>query len=112
MEYLIGLLLAIAVVVFAVLIGLDRERSFYVTTLIVVASYYSLFAIMGGSRHALIVEVLVASVFCVLAAVGFKKSLWLLAVGLVGHGVFDFVRQGFIDNPGVPRWRPGFCAAF
>jgi hypothetical protein len=49
LEYLIGLLLAIAVVVFSALIGLDRERSFYVTTLIVVASYYVLFAALGGA---------------------------------------------------------------
>jgi hypothetical protein len=52
MEYLIGLLLAIGVVVFSALIGLDRERSFYATVLMVIASYYALFAVMGGSRHA------------------------------------------------------------
>src|SRR6478736_3781978 len=107
MEYLIGLLLAIAVVAFSALIGLDRERSFYVTTLIVVASYYALFAVMGGSSHTLIVEILAASVFCVLAAFGFKGNFWLVAVGLVGHGIFDFVRPAFINNPGVPHWWPG-----
>jgi hypothetical protein len=112
MEYLTGLLLAIAVVVFSALIGLDRERSFYATALIVIASYYALFAVMGGSRHALIVEILAASGFCVLAAVGFKRSLWLIAIGLIGHGVFDFVRRGLIENPGVPHWWPGFCLAF
>ena len=112
MEYLIGILLAGAVVVFAASIGLDRERSFYVTTLIVVASYYALFAVMGGSRHALIIEVLAASVFCVLAALGFRGNIWLLAVGLIGHGVFDFARRGLIENPGVPRFWPGFCMAF
>jgi len=39
MEYLIGLLLAVVVVVFSALVGLDRERSFYATVLIVNASY-------------------------------------------------------------------------
>jgi hypothetical protein len=111
-EYLIGLLLAIAVVAFSALIGLDRERSFYVTTLIVVASYYVLFAVMGGSSHTLIVEILAASVFCVLAAFGFKGNLWLVAVALIGHGIFDFVRRGLIENPGVPRWWPSFCMVF
>jgi hypothetical protein len=111
-EYLIGLLLAIAVVAFSALIGLDRERSFYVTTLIVVASYYVLFAVMGGSRNMLIAEVLAASVFCVLAAFGFKGNLWLVAVALIEHGIFDFVRRGLIENPGVPHWWPGFCMAF
>ena len=112
MEYLVGLILALVVVVFSAFVGLDRERSFYATTLIVVASYYILFAVMGGSRHALIIEILAASVFCVFAALGFRGSLWLLAVGLVGHGVFDFLRRGLIENPGVPRWWPGFCCAF
>jgi hypothetical protein len=111
-EYLIGLLLAIAVVAFSALIGLDRERSFYVTTLIVVASYYALFAVMGGSSHTLIVEILAASVFCGFAVFGFKRNFWLVAVALIGHGIFDFVRRGLIENPGVPRWWPGFCMAF
>jgi hypothetical protein len=112
MDYLIGLLLAIVVVVFSALIGLDRERSFYATVVIVNASYYALFAVMGGSRHTLIIEILAASGFCVLAVFGFKGNLWLLAVALVGHGIFDFVRRGFIENPGVPRWWPGFCMTF
>ena len=112
MEYLIGLLLAIVVVVFSALVGLDRERSFYATVLIVVASYYALFAVMGGSGHTLIVEILAASVFCVLAVFGFKGNFWLVAAGLVGHGIFDFFRRGLIENPGVPHWWPGFCLAF
>jgi len=112
MEYLIGLLLAVVVVVFSALVGLDRERSFYATVLIVNASYYALFAVMGGSGHTLIVEILAASVFCVFAVFGFKGNFWLVAVGLVGHGIFDFFRRGFIENPGVPQWWPGFCLAF
>ncbi len=112
MEYLIGLLLAILVVGFSALIGLDRERSFYATVLIVVASYYALFAVMAGSGRTLLVEILAASVFCVFAVFGFKENLWLVAVGLIGHGIFDFFRRGLIENPGVPRWWPGFCLAF
>jgi hypothetical protein len=36
--YLIGLILSVAVAAFATLIGLDRERAFYPTVLIVIAS--------------------------------------------------------------------------
>jgi len=112
MEYLVGLLLAVAVVVFAAVIGFDRERSFYATVLIVVATYYVLFAVMGASSRTLIIEIAAASVFFPFAVLGFKGSLWLVAAALVGHGIFDFVRPGFIGNPGVPRWWPGFCMAF
>jgi hypothetical protein len=40
MEYLIGLILSLAVAGSAVAIGFDRERAFYPTVLIVIASYY------------------------------------------------------------------------
>lgn len=112
MEYLIGVLLSVATVVFAALIGLDRERSFYSTVLFVIATYYVLFAVMGASRRTLIVEIAVASCFFLFAALGFRGNLWLVAVALLGHGIFDFVRPGLIANPGVPRWWPGFCLAF
>jgi hypothetical protein len=112
MEYLIGLILSLAVVALAATVGFDRERAFYSTVLIVVASYYVLFAVMGASRRTLIIEILVASGFFLVAVLGFKRNLWLVAAALAGHGVFDFVRPRFIENPGVPPWWPGFCLAF
>jgi hypothetical protein len=51
MEYLIGLILALTVVGLAAVVGFDRERVFYPTLLIVIASYYALFAVMGASRQ-------------------------------------------------------------
>jgi hypothetical protein len=112
MEYLIGFLLSLATVVFAVVIGLDRERSFYSTVLFVIASYYVLFAVMGASRRTLMIEIVIASGFFLFGVIGFKGSLWLVAAGLMGHGIFDFIRPGLIANPGVPHWWPGFCMAF
>ena len=112
MEYLIGLILSVAVAGFATAIGLDRERAFYPTVLIVIASYYVLFAVMGGSSRALLIEIVVASVFLLLAVVGFKRSLWFAVAAMVGHGAFDFVHHLFIENPGVPHWWPGFCLTF
>ena len=112
MEYLIGLILSLAVAGFATVIGFDRERVFYPTVLIVIASYYVLFAAAGASAHTLLIEVAIASCFLLVAVLGFKKSFWIIPGALVGHGVFDFFHRFFIDNPGVPRWWPGFCLAF
>ena len=112
MEYLIGLALALAVAGAAAVIGFDRDRAFYPTVLIVIASYYVLFAVMGASRRALVVETVVASAFLLFAVLGFKRNLWLVAGAIAGHGVLDFVHHLFIDNAGVPRWWPGFCLAF
>ncbi len=63
MEYLIGVILSLAVAGSATVIGLDRERAFYPTVLIVIASYYVLFAVMGASRRTLVIEIVVASGF-------------------------------------------------
>ena len=111
MEYLIGVGLAMMVCVFALLAGFDRDRVFYPTLVIVVATYYILFAVMGNSTPALTIESLVACTFLMVAVAGFKKNLWLAAAGLAGHGVFDFFHHLFIQNPGVPVWWPGFCGS-
>jgi hypothetical protein len=42
MEYLIGLILSFTVAAAATLIGFDRERPYYPTVLIVIASHYVL----------------------------------------------------------------------
>jgi hypothetical protein len=112
MEYLIGIGLALVVCAFAMLAGFDRDRVFYPTLLIVIATYYILFAVMGSSTPALAIESAVAGTFLVLAVAGFKKNLWLVVAALAGHGVFDFFHQLFIQNPGVPMWWPGFCLSF
>ena len=112
MEYLIGIILAAATAGLAVTVGFDRERSFYPVVAIVVATYYILFAAMGADSPTLLKEIGGAALFIVLALVGYKKSTWLVAVALMGHGVFDFVHHALIDDPGVPPWWPGFCAAY
>lgn len=112
MEYLIGLFLSLAVAGLAIGVGFDRDRAFYPTVAIVVASYYVLFAAMGASGHTLLTEVVVAVGFLLLAVIGYKKSLWLVAVAIAGHGIFDSVHHVFIENPGMPHWWPGFCLTF
>jgi hypothetical protein len=111
-EYLVGIILAAAVAAFARVTGFDRERSFYATVLIVVASYYILFAAIAESHHAIHVEVLGVLVFTFIAVVGYQRDSRYIAAGLIGHGLFDFVHHRFVSNPGVPVWWPGFCLGF
>ena len=85
--------------------------AFCPAALVVIASYYVLFAVMGASQSATLgIEIAAGLVFAVLAVLGFKTSLWLAAVGIAGHGVFDFfVHHALVTNPGMPAWWPGFC---
>lgn len=112
LPYLIGFLLATGVFLFGRFVGLDRDRAFYATILIIVASYYGLFAIVGGSMSALGAEAVAIVGFMLLAVLGFKFSPWLLVAGLAGHGIFDFFHGGFITNPGLPPWWPPFCMTY
>ena len=112
MPYLIGVVLAFAVCIFALLTGFDRDRAFYSTVVLVVAHYYILFAAMGASNSVLLAECAGAVAFIVLAVIGFKKSLWITAAALAGHGVFDLFHHLIIHDPGVPIWWPGFCMSF
>jgi hypothetical protein len=112
MEYVIGLFLSLAVAGLITIIGLDRDPAFYPTVLIVIASYYVLFAVMAASGRSFVIEIVVACGFLLFAIIGYKKDLWLVAIALVGHGVFDMVHHLLIENPGVPHWWPGFCLVF
>ena len=108
----VGVALAVGVTLLGRLAGLDRDRAFYPTILLVIAILYDLFAVMGGSMHALLVESLAGCVFAAAAVLGFKGSLWIVAAGLAGHGVFDLFHGHLISNPGVPRFWPAFCGSY
>ena len=112
MGYAVGILVALGVAGFGRWTGFDRERAFYSTVVVVVASYYVLFAAMGGSGHALVVETIVMAAFVLVAVLGFKFSSWLVAAALAAHGLFDQLHPFVIDNPGVPEWWPAFCMTF
>ena len=108
---LIGIALALAIVFLGRLSGLDRDRALYPVALIVIAAYYVLFATMGGAQ-ALPSELIAATVFIVVAIVGFRTSLWWVAAGIAGHGVFDWVvHPQLIANPGMPVFWPAFCGS-
>ena len=112
MAYATGIALAVLTGLAARWAGFDRDRAFYPTLVIVVASYYVLFAAMQGSRQVLVVESLVMTVFACLAVIGFRSTLWVVVAALAGHGALDLIHHRLVSNPGVPVWWPGFCCAF
>ena len=112
MAFAVGVSLAVIVGLFATVVGLDRDRAFYPTVMLVIAFLYGLFAVLGGSAHALAIELVVGLGFAALAVGGFKSSLWLVAVALAAHGIYDFVHDWVVANPGVPGFWPAFCGAY
>jgi len=112
MPALFGVTLALVVAIFARIIGFDRDRAFYPVVLIVIASYYALFAVMGGSRAELGAESIALGLFATAAVVGFRTSLWIAVAALAMHGVFDFFHPSLLAGRGGPLWWPTFCLSF
>lgn len=108
----VGVILALAAGVLGTIVGLDRDRAFYPTVMIVIGALYSLFAAMGASGRVLVLEALAGTVFVAAAVVGFRSSLWIVAAALAAHGVFDLFHGKVIADPGVPVWWPQFCLAY
>ena len=112
LPFVIGIVLSAGVALFARLVGLDRDRAFYPTVMIVIALYYVLFAVMSGSVQTVVIESVVMTLFAAAAVAGFKSSPWIVVVALAGHGVFDAVHGYVVENAGVPAWWPAWCLAY
>lgn len=107
----VGVLVAVGVAALAKFTRFDEDRSFYFTVLVIIASYYVLFAVLGGSGLALVWELVIAAAFSTVAIVGALHAPILVGIGIIAHGLFDFVHDGIIENPGVPTWWPSFCGS-
>jgi hypothetical protein len=112
MPYVVGIVLSLGVALFARAVGFDRDRAFYPTVLMVIASYYVLFAAMSDSLQTVVSESIVMAAFVIAAVVGFKSSAWIVVAGLAAHGVFDALHGSVLENSGVPVWWPAFCLAY
>jgi hypothetical protein len=106
---LIGLALSIVIIIFAKVTRFERDRSFFCTILIVIASYYVLFAVIA--ERSIIRELIVASAFVSIAILGSYKSLTIIGFGIVAHGIYDIFYMLYIKEIIAPIWWPSFCAA-
>jgi hypothetical protein len=84
LPFVVGIVLSAGVALFARQVGLDRDRAFYPTVMIVIALYYVLFAVMSGSVQTVVIESVVMTLFAGAAVAGFKSSMWIVVVALAG----------------------------
>jgi hypothetical protein len=112
MPCVVGIVLSVGVALLARSVGFDRDRAFYPTVLIVIASYFVLCAAMSGSVQTVLLESIVMTGFAIAAVVGFKSSAWIVVDAPAGHGVFDALHGEVLENSGVPVWWPAFCLAY
>lgn len=109
---LIGIALAFAISAMGRWTRMDRDRAFYPMQMMAIAGYYVLFALMGGSRQALVADAAIAGAFVAAALIGFRRSLSLVAVALAAHGIMDLFHGRLVANAGVPAFWPSFCSTY
>ncbi len=90
--------------------GMLSERSGAAVLLMAVAVFYPVFAAAEADTAGLVLHLLIFAGFTFLALRAYHRGLFLLAGGLIAHGIFDII-AGFIATPG-PSWWPAFCASF
>ena len=106
-----GLLLALATMLFALVLSEAQASEFHAVLLTLIAGVYIGFALQGGRPHEVRLEVTVAVAFVVLALTGLWLSPWFIVLGLTLHGLWDFLHHGVIHTP-VPRWYIPLCMVY
>ena len=108
-ELIIGILLGIFIVLFAKKTGFDKDRSFYPLVLIVIAFYYVLFAFQANNLNEILFETGIAFLFTFIAILGHHRSLKIVGIALILHGIYDLFQGNIVLSTNPPQWWPLFC---
>ncbi|MDH5228641.1 MAG: hypothetical protein OEZ58_03535 [Gammaproteobacteria bacterium] len=109
MEILFAIITVIAVIGFAYRTHSQYSRNFYAACLTVIALFYVFFALFADQTKAFLWETLFAFCFILIALLGKRISGYLVAMGIITHGVFDIFHDQIIVNSGMPQWWPLYC---
>jgi len=80
------------------------------TILCSIAFIYVGFSLKGNTISSIVVEVLVAVVFYFIALIGYSKYNYLIAYGIVLHGIWDiFHHHALLIKTDIPSYWPVYC---
>jgi len=86
------------------------EKLIAASVLCSIAFIYVGFSLMGNSVNSILLEVSVAIFFYFLAIIGYSKNNFLIAYGIVLHGIWDLLHQnGSLIKTNIPDYYPLFC---
>ncbi len=90
----------------------QQARALLTVLLAAIAGIYVGFALMDGRPHIVVLEASIALAFVLLATLGAQASLLVLAMGYIGHGVWDLVHHPNYVPTRLVAWYPPFCALY
>ena len=80
------------------------------TILCSIAFIYVGFSLKGNTVNSIVLEVLVAVVFYFIAIIGYSRYNYLIAYGIVLHGIWDiFHHNALLIKTDIPSYWPVYC---
>ena len=110
---LLGVLIAAFIIIYFHKTRLECGKFAYVYLLFSFPFYYFFFAFYGNDYRALTIELIAGLIFFFIAIKSLKLTGFIkfkvLAIGFIGHGVYDAIHNHLFSNAGIPLWWPEFC---
>ena len=104
---------ATAVVIIILNILLSKHFSARLIAATILCSFafiYVGFSLKGNTISSIVLEVLVAVVFYFIALIGYSRYIYLIAYGIVLHGIWDiFHHNALLIKTDIPSYWPVYC---
>ena len=110
-ETITGLIVAVVIIILSRLLsGYFTTRLFSAAILVAIAFIYVGFSLKDNPVRLIILESGMALVFYFLAIIGYTRNSFLIALGIILHGVWDIAHHnGFPVSTDTPGYWPPFC---
>ena len=111
--FLIGILLALALVGLARRYRPKKERYLYAIGLVIAAVVYLVLGVVGGADSTWLgIEAFGVLLYSTAAWAGLRRP-WLLAIGWAAHVAWDLaLHLSGLGSEYTPNWYPWFCVSF
>ena len=93
-------------------IRVRNPRRLFAIGLVITAFVYVVFAMFGGTRDALLIELGGAVIFVIVTALGLRYSIYFLAFGWAAHVAWDLLLHPIGVSSYAPWWYPVACVGF
>jgi hypothetical protein len=102
---------ALIVIIFTVLLSKHFSAKLVAATILCsIAFIYVGFSLKGNTIGLVVLEVLIAVVFYLIAVIGYSKNNYLIAYGIVLHGIWDILHHNAsLVKTDIPDYWSLYC---
>ena len=102
---------ALIVIIFTRLLSKHFSAKLAAATILCsIAFIYVGFSLKGNTIGLIVLEVLIAVVFYLIAVIGYSKNNYLIAYGIVLHGIWDILHHNAsLVKTDIPDYWPVYC---